>query len=124
MSSHVGFREERIRTDFNYELPTLVQHLYTNIANKRSLCILSLNSERSLSGAETKIRERKYLSELAALKFLFLCEKWLVIFVISKFFLPTNIFNRSAIADDRLLFAMLPLLSLPVPALSWHHWGS
>ena len=40
VSSHVGFREERIRTVSNYELSTLVQHSYKNIANKRSLCIL------------------------------------------------------------------------------------
>ena len=38
------------------------------------------------------------------------CEKWLVIFVISKIFLLSNAPNapkRSAIADDRPLFAML-----------------
>ena len=39
MSSHVGFREERIRTVSNYELPSLVQHSYTNMAKTRSLCI-------------------------------------------------------------------------------------
>ena len=39
-----------------------------------------------------------------------MCEKWLVIFVISKIFLLSNAPNapkRSAIADDRPLFAML-----------------
>ena len=41
-----------------------------------------------------------------------MCEKWSVIFVISKFFLPTNVLKRSAIADDRTLFATLLLLSL------------
>ena len=39
MSSHVGFHEERIRTVSNYELPSLVQHSYTNMAKTRSLCI-------------------------------------------------------------------------------------
>ena len=37
VSSHVGFREERIRTVSNYELSTLVQHSYTNMTNKCSL---------------------------------------------------------------------------------------
>ena len=55
-----------------------------------------------------KIRKKKDLSGLAVLKsFLCVCEKWLVIFVISKFFLPTNVLKRSAVADDRPLFAML-----------------
>ena len=54
-----------------------------------------------------KIR-KKDLSGLAVLKSFFcVCEKWSVIFVITKFFLPTNILKRSAIADDRPLFATL-----------------
>ena len=51
-----------------------------------------------------EIRRKKDLSALAVLKSFFVCEKWSVIFVISKFFLPTK---RSAIADDRPLFATL-----------------
>ena len=37
----------------------------------------------------------------------FVCEKWLVIFVISKFFLQTNALKRSTIADDQPLYATL-----------------
>ena len=52
--------------------------------------------------------EKKDLSGLAALKsFLCVCEKWLVIFVILKFFLLTNVLKQLAIADDQMLFAML-----------------
>ena len=40
MSSHIGFREERIRTVSNYELSTIVQHSCTNMMNARSLYIL------------------------------------------------------------------------------------
>ena len=55
--------------------------------------------------------EKKDLSGLAVLKSFFcVCEKWSVIFVISKFFLPTNILKRSAIADDRPLFATLRMV--------------
>ena len=37
----------------------------------------------------------------------FVCEKWLVIFVISKFFLQTNALKRSTIANDQPLYATL-----------------
>ena len=54
-----------------------------------------------------EIRRKKDLLALAVLKSFFVCEKWLVIFVISKFFWQTNAPKRSAIANDRPLFATL-----------------
>ena len=85
MISHVGFREERIRTISNYELSTLVQHSYMDMANTRSLCIWILKDVKV--ELNNKIKKKKVLSGLAVLKsFLCVCEKPLVIFVISKFF--------------------------------------
>ena len=55
-----------------------------------------------------KIRKKKRSFRFGSFKILFcVCEKWSVILVISKFFLPTNVLKRSAIADDRPLFATL-----------------
>ena len=39
--------------------------------------------------------------------FFCVCEKWLVIFVISQFFLLVSALKQSAIADDQPLFAAL-----------------
>ena len=50
--------------------------------------------------------EEKISFSFGSFKILFFSsEKWLVIFVISKFFLPTS--KRSAIADDQPLYATL-----------------
>ena len=122
-SSQVGFWEERIRTVFNYELPTLVQHLYTNMTNKRSLCILVSEFWKRLKWSWImKLGKKKDLSDLTVFKSLFVRGKWLVIFVISKFFCQP-IFSNDWKRWSTVIW-MLPLPSFPVPALSWHHWGS
>ena len=70
MSSHVGFRE--------------AQHSYTNMAKTRSLCIRILK-EVSVE-LNNEIRKRKVFQLWQFQTPFFVCEKWLVIFVISKFF--------------------------------------
>ena len=83
MSSHVVFREERIKTVSNYELSTLVQHSYINF--EYTFLVIWILKEVKWSWI-IKL-EKKDFSGLAVLKSFFcVCEKWSVIFVISKFF--------------------------------------
>ena len=55
-----------------------------------------------------------------------MCEKWLVIFVISKFFLLTDVLKWSAISDEHPLFATLLTPPMLITAFLhfWHegHW--
>ena len=73
------------------------------------------------------IRKKKDLSGLTVLKSFFcVCEKWSVIFVISKFFLLADVLKRSAIADKHPLFAALLTPPMLITAFLhfWHkgHW--
>ena len=86
------------------------------------------NSERNLSGVEQKYQEKKRSFRFDSFKILFLCvcEKWSVIFVISKFFLLADVLKRSAIADKHPLFATLLTPPMLITAFLhfWHegHW--
>ena len=64
-----------------------------------------------------KLGKKKDLSDLTVFKSLFVRGKWLVIFVISNFFLPTNIFKRLETMTDCYLNAAPPLLSSSSPFL-------
>ena len=65
-----------------------------------------------------KLGKKKDLSDLTVFKLLFVRGKWLVIFVISKFFLPTNIFKRLETMIDCYLNAAPPLLSSSSPFMA------
>ena len=71
-------------------------------------------------------KKRSFRFDSFKILFFCVCEKWSVIFVISKFFLLTNVLKRSAIADEHPLFATLltPPILITVFLHFWHegHW--
>ena len=94
VSSHVGFREERIRTVSNYELSTLVQHSYTNMANKCSLCsILVSEFWKKLKWSWIIKLGKKDLSGLAVLKSFFCVWKVVSHFCNVQFFFANQYFQ-------------------------------
>ena len=118
--------KERIRTVSNHQLSTLVQHSYTNMTNTRFLCIQILKEIYNWSWIKILGKKRSFRFDSFKILFFCVCEKWSVIFVISKFFLLADVLKRSAIADKHPLFATLLTPPMLITAFLhfWHkgHW--